>query len=101
MLEVHSMPQIEKANPSGKTEKRTKLGDVKPGEFFRFPSCTFEQALVGEDGGGFYQVIEIQPKKADRVTILSSDGRSVQERDADREVIVHPAKIVISGAEWV
>lgn len=94
------MAQVTKET-GGKTEKQTKLGDVKPGEFFRFPSITFEEALAGKEGAGFYQVIETQPKKADRVSILTSDGKSLQERDADRMVIVHPAKIVISPAELV
>jgi len=95
------MPKVVKANPSGKTEKQTKLGDVKPGEYFRFPSVTFEQALAGEEGAGFYQVIETQPKKTGRVTIVSSDGKSVQEKDDDHKVVVHPSKLEIGEAELV
>ncbi len=95
------MPEVVKANPSDKTEKQTKLGDVKPGEFFRFPSVTFEQALTGEEGAGFFSVIETQPKKAGRVTIVSSDGKSVQEKDDDHMVIVHPSKLEIGEAELV
>jgi hypothetical protein len=95
------MPQVVKANPSGKTEKQTKLGDVKPGEFFRFSSITFEQAIAGEEGAGFYQVIETLPKKTGRVTIVSSDGRSVQEKDDDHKVVVHPSRLEISEAEFI
>jgi hypothetical protein len=95
------MPHIVKANPSGKTEKQTKLGAVRPGEIFRFPSATLEQALAGEEGAGFYQVIETQPKKAGRVTIVSIDGKSVQEKDDDHKVIVHPATLEIGEAELV
>lgn len=95
------MPQVVKANPSGKTEKQTKLGDVKPGQVFRFPSVTFEQALAGEEGAGFYQVIDTQPKKTGRVTIVSSDGRSVQEKDDDHKVIVHPSTLEVGEAELV
>ncbi len=95
------MPQVVKANPSGKTEKQTKLGDVKPGEFFRFSSVTFEQALAGEEGAGFYQVINTQPKKTGRVTIVSSDAMSVLEKDDDHKVVVHPSRLVIDEAELV
>ena len=95
------MLKVVKANPSGKTEKQTKLGEVKPGTFFRFPSSTFEQALAGDEGAGFYQVINTQPKKTGRVTIVSSDGESIQEKDDDHLVIVHPATIQISEAELV
>lgn len=101
MLEVHSMPQIEKANPSSKTEKRTKLGDVKPGDLFRFPSYTFAQALIGEEEAGFFFPVEKQPKQTGRVSIVSTDGKSMLEKDADREVIVHPSELVIGEAEWV
>lgn len=93
------MLQILKANPSGKTEKQTKLGDVKPGSIFRFPSVTFEQALSDEEGSGFYLVIETQPKKAGRVTIVSIDGKSFQEKDDDHKVVVHPSKLEIGEAE--
>lgn len=95
------MPQVVKANPSGKTEKQTKLGDVKPGDIFRFPSVSFEQALAGEEGVEFYQVIEIQPKKTGRVTIVSIDGKSVKEKDDDHKVVVHPSKMEIGEAELV
>ncbi len=95
------MPQVVKANPSGKIEKQTKLGDVKPGEVFRFPSVTFEQALTGEEGAGFYQVIRTQPQKTGRVVIVSSDGMSVQEKDDDHMVVVHPSKLLIDQAEFV
>lgn len=93
--------QVVKANPPGKVEKQVKLGEVKCGETFRFPSATFEQALAGEERTGFFMVIETQPKKTGRVTIVSTDGKSVQEKDDDHMVVVHHSKLEISPAEFV
>jgi hypothetical protein len=95
------MPTAVKAIPPGKKEKQTKLGDVKPGQVIRFPSGTFEGALASEEGVGFYMVIETQPKKAGRVTIVSTDGKSVLEKDDDHSVIVHPSQLMVSEAELV
>ncbi len=95
------MPQVVKANPSGKMEKRTKLKDVGAGNVFRFAFVSFEQALAGEEGAGFWQVVDTQPKKTGRVTIVSTDCKSLQEKDDDHEVIVHPAKLEVGEAELV
>jgi hypothetical protein len=95
------MPKIVRVKPNGKAEKQTRLGNVKPGETFRFPSITFEQALAGEEGAGFYMVIATQPQKAGRVTIVSSDGKSVQEKDDDHMVVVHASKLEVSDAELI
>jgi hypothetical protein len=98
------MPNVTKATKPGKTEKRVKLGDIKPGNTFRFPSVSFEEALEGEGkekGSGFFMVIDTQPKKAGRVTIVSSDGKIVLEKDDDHEVIPHSSRWVIQPAELV
>lgn len=95
------MPQVVKAVPADKCEQQTKLGNVRPGEVFRFPHFSFEEALAGENGAGFYQVIDIQPKKTGRVTVVSVDGKSVLEKDDDRYVVVHPSKLEIGGATLV
>lgn len=95
------MPQVVKANPSGKTEEQVKLGTLKPGDIFRHPWNTFEQALTGEEGAGFFMIIETVPKKTGRVTILTIDGKSVQERDDDHLVVLHPSKLEIGEAKMV
>lgn len=97
------MPTVEKLIPAGKQQKLIKLKDVKPGEIFRFPVVSFEEALndKSDDGQGFYMVIASKPEKAGRVTAVSSDGKSIIERDDDREVVVHPAKLVIEEAALV
>ena len=95
------MPEISKASKPNKIEKRTPLKNVKPGQVFRFPSITFEQALGDKESAGFYFVVETQPKKTGRVTIISTDGKSVQEKDDDHNVIIHPSKLMVEEAEFV
>jgi len=94
------MPQVVKDN-QGEVEKQTKLGDVAPGVTFRFTSVSFEQAIAGEDGAGFYHRIDIQPKTTGRVTICTSDGKTVLERDDSHLVVVHPSKLMVGAAERV
>jgi hypothetical protein len=94
------MPKVSKLKATVKTEKRTKLQDVKPGEVIRFPFHSYEQAIAGEEGAGFHMVIDVQPKKTGRVNIVSSDGKLVQEKDGDHEVIVHPSRLEVGGAEF-
>ncbi len=98
---IQTMPHIEKAGEKGKTEKLTKLGEVKTGEVFRFQGTTYEEAIAGENGALFYMVINTQPKKTDRVTIVSMDGQSVQEKDSDHLVIVHPSKLHVGQAPLI
>jgi hypothetical protein len=93
------MPLVSKDEPSEKAEKRIKLREVKPGDYFRFPDTSYEEALVSKDEACFYMVVKQEPKKAGRVQIVSADGQILAERDDDREVIVHPAKLKIGPAE--
>ncbi|OGG78078.1 hypothetical protein A3A36_02835 [Candidatus Kaiserbacteria bacterium RIFCSPLOWO2_01_FULL_52_12b] len=86
-----------------RTEKLTKLGDVKPGDgkVVRFQGTFFEDALCGKDDACFYMVIKSTPEKAGRVTICSLDGKAVLEIDVDHLVIVHSAKVVVDDAEMI
>lgn len=95
------MPQAIKAERGKKVEQQTRLGDLKAGAIFRFTSYTFEQALTGTDGATFYMVVDMQPKKTGRVTIVATDGGPVLERDDTHQVIVHPAVLVVSKAKYV
>ena len=92
--------KIVKAASKGKTEKLTKLGEVKPGDgkVFRFQGASFEEALVGKDDACFYMVIKSTPEKVGRVTICSLDGKSVLDRDDSHLVVVHSAEISIAAA---
>lgn len=92
--------QMVKASAKGKIEKRRRLGELKPGELFRFPSVSYEEALSGAEEAGFFLVVKTVPEKKDRVTIAAIDGKLLLERDADREVVVHAAVIEIQEAEY-
>ncbi len=93
--------EVVKACPAQKTEKRVKLGKLIAGDVFRFANRTFEHAIADQEGASFYMVIEAQPKKTGRVTIIPLDGKVVLEKDDDHEVICHPATIEIGEAERV
>ena len=90
--------QIEKADPKT-PEKLFKLSDVKPGDgFVRFRDVTFAEALTGKDESQFFMVIETQPKKTGRVTLVSADGKTVQEKDDDHQVFVHSVVFKVGEA---
>lgn len=93
--------KVQKATPKKKTEKIVALSKVGPGQVFRFAHVSFEAAMAGKDDATFYMVIDVQPKKAGRVNIVSVDGKSVLERDEDHQVVVHDATLSIERAERV
>lgn len=95
------MPNVVKQTDSSKIEKQIKLEEAKPGDIFRYPSTSFEKALTAEKGSSFFMVVDVIPKKTGRVTVVSSDGKIVQEKDSDHMVVVHPSKIVVDAAEMV
>lgn len=88
--------KITNAKETTQVVKTSQLGKVAAGEIFRFPNVKFEEAIIGHDEATFYMVINKQPAHADRVSIMSIDGKTVLERDADREVVVHQAELFIS-----
>ena len=94
------MLNVVKATPKGKKDKKTLLGKAGHGTVFRFPTTSVEEAL-GSEGALFYMVIDTQPKKTGRVTVTSLDGKSVQEKDEDHQVIVHNATLSDGDAERV
>lgn len=73
-----------------------KLSELKHGEVFRFPNFSFEEAITGQNESTFYMVVNKQPAQSERVSIMSLDGKSIIERDADRLVIPHDAQVVVS-----
>lgn len=95
------MPKIVKANPNNKTEKQVKLGDLKPGDVFRDPHASYEEALVEKNGETFYMIINTQPEKATRATVISVDGELVREMDKDRWVVAHSTTLSVGEAEKV
>lgn len=85
-----------------KKEKTTKLADVPIGDVVRFLSATYKEATSGDKNGhSFYMVVENQPKKTGRVSLVSLDGSSVIERDDDHQVVVHKTQIFVEQAEFV
>lgn len=70
-----------------KVETRTKngvgLGSCAPGEIVHFAEHSLPDLLV-DDQPGIYMVVNKEPKKAGRVTLVSLDGKSLIERDSDR-----------------
>ena len=86
-----------------KTEKLTKLGDLKPdcGKVFRFQGVSYVDALSGKDDNCFYQVIKSVPEETSRVTICSVDGKTVKKYDDTHQVIAHSAKLVVCDPEMV
>jgi len=91
--------KIIKANPTETVEKEIKLAHVGAGNFFRFATTTFEEAMANEDAPGLFMVVTMPAPKTGRVTIVSIDGKSVQEKDDDHLVIVHPVTIQVGEAE--
>lgn len=88
--------QIVRANPAGAVEKTSKLSVLQAGDVFRFPDVSYEQAISNADDASFYMVIN-KPISGDtkRVSVLSLDGKTLLERDGDREVIRHQATISV------
>ena len=68
---------------------KKKVGDLKPGDCFRFDEVSEEEALKGVDGASaVWQVLNEQPQKAGKVKISAVDGKSpTRECDADRPVV--------------
>ncbi|HEX8993789.1 MAG TPA: hypothetical protein VF803_00890 [Candidatus Paceibacterota bacterium] len=93
--------KIKKLIPPKMVEERAKLGELKPGDVFRFISCTYEDAMSGKDDECFYLVFEQQPKKAGRVAVVSVDGKISKEFDDNHIVIPHPAELQIGPAKLV
>ncbi len=88
--------KIVKANPENKSEKTVKLSELANGSVFRFLDTTFEKALSVEDGS-FYMVVNKPASNAERVSLISLDGRSFIERDGSHLVIPHQATISVSA----
>src|SRR3989344_6882726 len=94
--------RVSRAGQPGKVEKTTKLGQVKPGDVFRFFGTSFEEVLAGgESAPMFFMAVEASPKKVGSTTIVSIDGKSTQERDDDLPVFVHSAKLEVGETEMV
>ncbi len=79
----------------GKAEKAVKLNSLQHGSVFRFPDVTFEEALAVEDAS-FYMVINKPTASPDRIAVISLDGKTLLERDGDRQVFQHQATVSIS-----
>ncbi len=84
-----------------KTEKLTKLGDLKPGsgKVFRFQGTSYSEALAGKDDDCFYMVVKSTPEKTGRVAVCSVDGKIVKEYDDTHLVIAHSAALIVSDPE--
>lgn len=86
-----------------KTEKLTKLGEMKPGcgKVFRFQGVSYAEALAGQDENCFYQVIKSGPEETGRVMICSIDGKIVRKCDDTHQVVSHSAKLVVNDPEMI
>lgn len=67
-------------------DKPVHLGKLVPGQAFRMASIPFEQAV---EENLFFLVVNAQPTKPNRVTVMALDGQSVLERDNDHMVVQH------------
>lgn len=92
-----------RAAEQDKTEKLTKLGELKPGcgKVFRFQGVSYAEALTGSNENCFYHVIKSGPEETGRVMICSVDGKIVRKYDDTHQVIAHTAKLVVSDPEMV
>lgn len=84
---------------SRKGEKLVPLIQAEPGDVVRFISTTYEEAISGKDEAQFFMVINKQPLTGGRTALVSLDGKTVIERDSDREVIIHEAEVLVSPAK--
>jgi hypothetical protein len=72
-----------------------KLSTVHVGDVFRMAETSFSDAM-GDGNQGFYMRIQTTTSKSDRVSLISLDGKTLMERDEDRLVYVHNAKVQIN-----
>lgn len=86
--------RISKAPEPEKKVRTVKLGNLSPGDAFRFAETPFEDA-IGENPAIFLRVA-VQPEKTDRIPIVALDGKGTQRQcDPDRLVVLLDVELFV------
>jgi len=86
--------RISKKPEPEKKARKVKLGEIHPGDVFRFAETPFEDA-IGEQPAIFLRVA-VQPEKTDRVPVVALDGKgTTRQCDTDRLVVLLDAEILV------
>lgn len=97
------MPTIKKSNPGKKKEELVLLKTLKPGEYVRFPTVSYEDVVNSnkDTEPGLWMVIKDGSDKPGRVKLVAYNGSVVIERDDDRQVVHHEVELHISPCKMV
>ncbi|MFA7286594.1 MAG: hypothetical protein WC052_02975 [Patescibacteria group bacterium] len=75
------------------------LGQLKPGDCFRYHDGECLETLLLDENPAVFMVVPGTPADADRVTVFPLDGRSgVSKKDSDRKVVLVEATVVLRDA---
>ncbi|HBB44194.1 MAG: hypothetical protein UW27_C0011G0014 [Parcubacteria group bacterium GW2011_GWA1_44_13] len=89
-------PEGVKFKAAKREERLTSLKDLTPGQVFRLPSVNYEEAVGGDDPGGCFYYVDVQPiKKEDDglISVVSLDWKNKRKLPFDTKVHSHRVDI--------